>query len=285
MKRFKTLLTLMVLLVLTTAVVSPGADVKGVVRISDGQLIDLGQMLTESRDARLFFLAENHDESTHHAAQLAISKRLQQSGRPLAIGLEMFATTSQEKLDQWVAGKLSLREFREVYASNWNMPWSLYEQILLYARDNRIPLIALNLPKGISRKVAREGFAALTPEERRQLPADITCSVSPAYMAFIRQAYANHGLTDKAFTHFCEAQLLWNRNMGRQMEAFMAKNHRHTLVALVGIGHALKKGIPEEVAMEAGRYRVIIPDFIGLNRDKLTTRDADYLLLFDNEPR
>jgi len=277
------MMTLMLILLLTMAFVRPCVAVEGVMRISDGQLIDLGQMLAESRSARYFFVAEIHDDFGHHAAQLAIIKRLQQSGRTLAIGLEMFATSSQGKLDQWVAGKLSLREFKELYARDWTLPWALYEEIFLYARDNRIPLIGLNLPKWVSRKVAQQGFAALTPEERRQLPANITCSVGPAYMKFIRQAYSNHALQGKAFTHFCEAQLLWNRNMGLQLAAFQRKNPRSTLVALVGIGHALKKAVPDEVTREAGRYRVILPEFAGLNRNNLTSQDADYLLLSGRE--
>jgi uncharacterized iron-regulated protein len=279
MNRFCTILFLLTSLILTGAAAATSSAVDAVMRISDGQSIDLRRMLAESSAARYFFLAENHDDSGHHAAQLAIIKELQQSGRTLAIGLEMFATTSQNQLDQWVAGKLSLRDFREVYSRNWTLPWSLYEEILLYARHKRIPLIGLNLPPGISRKVARQGFSALTPAERRQLPAGVTCNVGPAYMAFIRQAYANHAMQDKAFTHFCEAQMLWNRNMGRTLETVMAKNPGYTLVALVGIGHALKRAVPDEVTRDADSYRVILPEFAGLNRNNLTVQDADYLLL------
>lgn len=283
MKRFKTILTLSLSLFLTAAAVRPAVAVESVLRISDGQLIDLDQLLAESRSARYFFLAENHDDAGHHAAQLTIIKGLQQQGRRVAIGLEMFAATSQDKLDQWIAGKLSLPEFMAVYARNWTLPWTLYRDIFLYARDNRIPLIGLNLPPGLSRKVAQQGFAALTLEERRQLPGGITCNVGPAYMAFIRQAYANHALQERAFNHFCEAQMLWNRNMGRLLEAFQTKNPRYTMVVLVGIGHALKKGVPDEVTQEADRYRVILPEFAGLNRNNLTVQDADYLLLSGSE--
>ena len=279
MKSYRTMFILGLILLLGTAVVSRSAEVKSVLRISDGHSIDLSQMLEESRPARFIFVAENHDDAGHHAAQLAIIRRLKQGGRPLAIGLEMFAAVSQDKLDQWVAGKLPLAEFKEVFANNWTLPWSLYEEILLYARDNRIPLVGLNLPPGISRKVAQEGFAALSPEERRQLPGGITCSVSPAYMAFIRQSFSNHAMQGKAFTHFCEAQMLWNRNMAHHLDAFLAKNPRYTVVALVGIGHALKKGVPDEISGEGDRYRVILPEFTGLNRDNLTVQEADYLLL------
>jgi uncharacterized iron-regulated protein len=277
------LLTIVLILIFCAAVVPHCAALDDVMRVSDRNVINLGQMLTESRTARLFFLAELHDDARHHSAQLAIIKALKQQGPPLAIGLEMFAFDSQAKLDQWVAGKLSMKEFKELYARNWTLPWSLYEGIFLYARNNRIPLIGLNLPQGISRKVAQQGFAALTPEERRQLPPGITCNVGPAYMAFIRQAYANHALQDKAFAHFCEAQMLWNRSMARQLEMFMARQPRHRVVALVGIGHALKKGVPDEVSLETGSYRVVLPETTGLNRNNLSSQDADYLLLFGTE--
>jgi uncharacterized iron-regulated protein len=273
------MLALILALVLGAAVVRPSFAAGEAMRLSDGQVIDLGQMLVESRNARVYFLAEIHETSWHHAAQLAIIKELRHQGGQLAIGLEMFTADSQAALDRWTAGKLPLKQFRELYDRNWTLPWSLYEEIFLYARDNRIPLIGLNLPLEISRKVARQGFAALTPQERRKLPTGITCTVGPAYMTFIRQAYANHGLQDKAFTHFCEAQLLWNRNMGRQLERYLTRHPRRTVVVLTGTGHALKKGIPDEISVKPDRFRVILPETVGLNRNNLNSQDADYLLL------
>lgn len=258
----------------------PSASTESVLRIADRQIIDFQQMVAEAGRTRLIFIGENHDDARHHAAQMEFIKLLRKDGRPLAIGLEMFATGSQNALDRWVAGKLSVEQFREIYLDNWNMPWKYYSDIFIYARDNRIPLVGLNLPKEISSKVAREGFAALSPDERRLLPPGITCSVSPGYMALLRQAYHEHGKSDKAFTHFCEAQVLWNRHMARRMQEFRASKPGHTLVALVGIGHALKTGAPGEITSDPSHYRVIIPEFGGLNRHNLTVQDADYLLLF-----
>jgi uncharacterized iron-regulated protein len=252
-------------------------------RIADRQLIDFGQMVSETSAARFIFVAENHDDKRHHDAQLEFIRRLHRSGRPLAIGLEMFTAGSQEKLDQWVAGKLSLSQFREVYRRNWSVPWEYYRDIFLYARDNRIRLYGLNLPKEISSKVAREGFAALSPRERRRLPAGITCSVSPTYMDLLRKAYSSHGLGDRAFTHFCEAQVLWNRHMANRMQLFMREQPGYSLVALVGIGHALKKGAPAEMGVDASAYRVILPEYRGLNRRNLSVEDADYLLTFGDK--
>ena len=277
----RTLLLLCSHILLLTSI-SSSATTDGVMRLADRQVIDFPQMVAETAGARFIFMAENHTDARHHAAQLELIRRLRASGRPLAIGLEMFTAASQEKLDQWVSGKLPLEQFKEVYRNDWGVPWEYYRDIFIYARDNRIRLYGLNLPKEISRKVAREGFAALSPAERRLLPPEITCDVSPAYMILLRQAYANHCRNDKEFDHFCEAQVLWNRHMARRMQAFQKKNPGHTMVALLGTGHALKKGAPEEMGMDAASYRVILPEFRGLNRRNLTERDTDYLLLDDS---
>jgi len=270
------------IVILTAATLSPSVP-EQVLRIDDRSVINFRQMVKEVGNSRLIFIAENHDDARHHAAQLELIRQLRQDGHQLAIGLEMFTSGSQKELDRWVAGKLSVARFREIYRNEWNMSWELYRDIFIYARDNRIPLIGLNLPKEISSKVARQGFAALSPEERRKLPPGITCSVSAAYMALLRQAYHDHGLSEKAFAHFCEAQVLWNRHMAMRMQEFQSRAPGKTLVALVGIGHALKSGAPGETTDDARLYRIIIPEFGGLNRHNLTVQDADYLLLFDEE--
>lgn len=276
----QTLQLLCVTIIMLTSVSSATAD--RIMRLADRQVIDFNRLVTETGSAGFIFMAENHTDARHHAAQLQLIKGLRSNGRSIVIGLEMFTTANQEKLDQWVTGKLPVEQFKEVYRSDWGVPWEYYRDILTYARDNRIRLYALNLPKEISRKVAREGFAALSPAERRLLPSEITCDVNPAYMYLLRQAFTNHAKDDKAFVHFCEAQVLWNRHMAKRMKTFQQENPGHVMVALVGTGHALKIGAPGEMGIDASGYRVILPEFPGLNRHNLTPQDTDYLLMFDD---
>ena len=251
-----------------------------VLRLSDGSFIGLDRMIGDVKGARLIFIGESHDRKEDHKAQLEIIERLHAAGLPLAIGLEMFTSGSQGELDRWVAGTLDRHDFIRIYYREWMMPWPLYRDIFLYARRHRIPLIGLNVPRSISRKVAREGFAALTPKERQALPSGVTCSVDLVYREFIRQAYAEHDGSEKPFDYFCEAQMLWNRGMGRNLREFLGKNPGITVVVLAGVGHAMKRGIPEEVFQGTGTsYRVILPESPNFDRGKATRRDADYLLL------
>src|SRR6266540_3165358 len=125
-------------------------------RVSDSQIIGFDRLIEEVRGARLIFIGEDHSHQASHYVQLDAIRRLKEAGTPIAIGLEMFTAGSQEELDRWVAGRLELEDFIRLYYREWHMPWRHYRDILLYARDNRIPLLGLNVPRSITRKVAQE---------------------------------------------------------------------------------------------------------------------------------
>jgi uncharacterized iron-regulated protein len=249
-------------------------------RVRDGKVITFSRMFSEIRTADIVFVGESHGNMKDHAGQLAIIRAFHESAFPVAIGLEMFRAESQRELDRWIEGKAGLDAFLKVYYDNWNMPWPLYGSIFLYAQEHVIPMIGLNLPDGIVKKVAQKGFAALTPEERRQLPAGISCNVDPTYMDFIRKVYGKHD-GGKSFSHFCEAQVVWDKTMAFHLVEYLGKNRGRTVVVLAGAGHSWKRGIPEHVR-EFSKYRtvVIMPDVPEqTNRTALTTADADYLAL------
>lgn len=279
---------LFILLLAMAAVIIHARDCSSTeraLRLSDGQVVGLERMVGEVRGARLIFIGEDHERKENHDAQLEIIRKLHRAGVPVAIGMEMFTAGSQGELDRWVAGELATDSFIRIYHREWRMPWPLYRDILLYARDNRIPLIGLNVPREITRKVGEEGFAALTPEERKKLPSGVTCSVDPAYREFIRRAYAQHHGNGKSFIYFCEAQMLWNKGMGEHLLGFLARNPGRTVVILAGVGHAMKGGIPETVRGAGYDSKVILPELPYFDRGAVTGADADYLLLFDHVGR
>ncbi len=251
-----------------------------VVRTRDGEVITFAQMIWEIKGKRVIFVGETHDRMEDHRAELLIIKALERAGASLSIGMEMFAAADQPELDRWVAGKLAEPKFIEIYYRDWQMPWPLYRNILLFARSHRLPVVGLNIPRGVAAKVAREGFAALSATERAQLPPGITCDVDPSYMDFIGRAYAEHTGSRASFIHFCEAQVLWNRSMARHIVTYLAAEPRRSMVVVAGSGHALKRGIPEVVERESGMKPVVVlQEGPGMPRDAVTVEDADYLLL------
>ena len=282
MKKYCFFLSLVVFIFQVCYQTSTSADQKRVFRVSDRKTISYEQMIDELRKVNLVFVGETHDNELHHRLQLDIIRDLHKSKVPVAVGLEMFTAADQNALDSWGAGTITSDNFIKAYYSNWNFPWQLYRDIFLYVKDHKIPAIGLNVSQDISQKVAKAGFSSLTKEERAKLPPEVGCAVDETYMKFIRRAYSMHGHGGSQFLYFCEAQLLWNQVMARNLIEFLKKNPDKLIVVLTGNGHAWKRGVPEQVKTfsEKTSFRVILVDIPGyIGPSNITIEDADYILL------
>lgn len=256
-----------------------------VLRIRDRQVISFEQMIMEISCADIIFLGENHDSAADHMTELAVIRALHASGASFALGLEMFRADSQKELDAWVQGDLPLDGFRMIYYDNWGLPWRLYRDIFLFVRQARIPAVGLNVPAEISDQVFEHGFDSLSPSEKKDLPSGITCTVDAEYMRYIRQMYRFHtemgGQNKKSFYNFCQAQMLWDSAMARNIAARLEKTPGIKMVVLTGIGHAWKRGIPEQIKKISNySYVVVLPGLPNGKADRdITTDDADYILM------
>jgi uncharacterized iron-regulated protein len=78
----------------------------------------------------------------------------------------------QAVLDDFVAGKIDEDAMlsRVGWADRWGYDWPLYRPIFALAKDRGAALIALNAPRELTKKIVREGLAALTAEEQAQMP-------------------------------------------------------------------------------------------------------------------
>jgi uncharacterized iron-regulated protein len=263
-----------------SAEAASGTEIK-VLRVGDNKIITFSQMISDIKNVDFIFIGEVHDVIEHHDLELAVMRALHESDAPIAVGLEMFRADSQQVLNSWVRGSLPLDRFLPVYYDNWHEPWPLYSAIFQYARDHEIPLVGLNIPDRIAEKVARKGFASMTETERRQLPPSVTCNVDPTYMEFIRKAYAGHSLQGRAFVNFCEAQLVWDKSMAWHLLTYFNKHRHRPVLVLAGVGHAWRRGIPDQVA-DYSKFtsRVVLPLVPDqIERETVTTDDADYVLL------
>lgn len=251
-------------------------------RLKDSKEVAFETMIDDAATARAIFIGEVHDNTFHHSMQLDVVRALHQRKAGMAIGLEMFQTDSQQALDDWVAGKLTEEQFKLLYAPNWSFGWELYRDIFLFARDNRIPMVALNIPKQIVSKVARQGFASLSDEDRKNLPPGISCELKSTYTRLLEMAFGRvfkHLAKQSNFTNFCEAQTLRNSGMAWNLEHYQKKNPDRIIVAIAGIWHAVKGGAPAHLEpSETERILVILPEIPELGPNNATLLEADYLV-------
>ncbi|QAZ67113.1 ChaN family lipoprotein [Solidesulfovibrio carbinolicus] len=153
----------------------------------------------ELAGADYLLLGEEHPNPCDHQAQAAVIRRLAAVGVLPAIGLEMVPADYQGVLDAFNAGTLPLAELpaKLDWKTTWGFDFELYAPIFEAAREYKLPVYALNAPKGLARKVGRQGLDALTPAERASLPGAIL-PPAPAQVEELRELFAQHGAMRKA---------------------------------------------------------------------------------------
>jgi uncharacterized iron-regulated protein len=248
------------------------------VNLNTNQVVTLEQIITDLGDVQKIFIGEIHDRKSHHDAQLQIISELHKKGVSIAVGLEMFRRDGQPQLDRWVAGEIEEAEFARIFAQHWS-DWHLYRDIFVYARDNRIPLLGLNIERDVVSLVARNGFTSLSDQQREKLPLAV-CNVSDTYRNFMRRTLSGHPHAGTAFENFCEAQILWDASMAENLIDYLDVNPKKTVVVLAGNGHAWKHGIPEQLArLGYDNSRVLLPEVPGrIDLQHSSADEADYLL-------
>jgi uncharacterized iron-regulated protein len=252
-------------------------DGQTVLRIIDGKKVKFEEMIDDVITSDIIIVGELHDVSEHHQFQLKLIKSIYEKEKNIAIAMEMFRADSQDSLDKWISGKMSLDDFIKVYYDNWKIGWSLYADILNFARDNKIPIIGLNVPPEITKKVAQKGFASLSKEDLKKLPKGVSCHISETYMNFIRKTHSFHS-SGKEFVYFCEAQMLWDRAMAINTVNYKKEKNINKVILLTGRGHAWKHAIPEQIKQVANyKVSVILPYLVDKDQPILTVDDADYL--------
>ena len=212
--------------------------------------VDLKSLIPELAKHQIVFIGEIHTRYDHHLTQLEIIRGLHAKHPNLVIGMESFQQPYQQYLDEFVRGELDEQEMlrRTEYYSRWRYDYRLYAPILRYAREHQIPVIALNIPTELSRKVSRSGLDSLEDSERAQLPEEIDRTDSD-YKQRLKEIYNQHsgGLADN-FENFYTAQLLWDEGMAQTIADYLDLHPDAHMVVLAGRGHlAYGSGIPRRV--------------------------------------
>ncbi|KPK00768.1 MAG: hypothetical protein AMK71_07980 [Nitrospira bacterium SG8_35_4] len=250
-----------------------------IIRIRDRETVSFETMMKDVTSASTVFIGERHDSPFHHKTQLDVIEALYEEGKPLAIGIEMFKKSNQHHLDAWISGDISEKEFIPLFLQNWGFGWNLYRDIFLYAREKGIPLIGLNVPREITKKVGQTGFQSLTDEELSNLPPGVTCELDGEYMDHLEMIFHYKKSSGRSFVYFCEAQVLWDQAMAWYLSEFIKSNPGRAVIVLAGAIHTWKYGIPKQTQRYLqGEQRVIVPD-LPVGPESISEDDADYFVI------
>ena len=233
-----------------------------IVHLPTGTRVTMAQMLAVARDARIIYVGETHDNPASHRLELDILKGLAESGPGRqALGMEMFVHSQQPVLDRWVAGELDEKAFikESRWFDNWKADFDYYRDLLIFARDHNIPVIALNAEKSQIETVRRKAPDQLGPEERARLPElDLA---DPYQRGMVKAIFGDHVRGEMQLDGFVRAQTLWDETMAESVAGYLsspAGEGRQMLVVTGGYHVEYGFGIPRRVFRRLPASYVVI---------------------------
>lgn len=246
------------------------------------------EVLQQLAQINVIYLGETHDRLKDHKAQLQIIRELYRRHHKIAIAMEMFQRPYQDVLDQYLAGKITEAQLLEEsqYQQRWRFSWEYYAPILRFAKENRLPVLALNTPTEVTRKVAKQGLASLTPDERQYIPPlDEIRTDNLEYRQMLQTAFKEHQQASNGssedFERFFTAQVLWDETMADRIAQFLTVHSDYQVVVLAGQAHIIYGyGIPSRVARRLGSkivQRSILLNYSEEERASNNKPIADYL--------
>lgn len=246
-----------------------------ILRTDPPAVVSRKQLFDELAQARIVYVGESHTNPAHHAVQLEIIEAMAQTTPDLVIGMEMFDHTYQPILDQWSAGEMDEQTFieRTHWYANWRYDFGLYRDILEYAKEKGLRIIALNLPFHIPAKIGTGGIDSLGEADRGHLPAAIDTG-NAEHRAYVEEIFKMHTLRGREnFEYFYEAQCAWEDAMASAVADNLGSGK---MVVLVGNGHITRKfGIPNRAhARNPAPFKTIYLAPVG---DAAELAWADYL--------
>jgi uncharacterized iron-regulated protein len=230
-------------------------DAGQILHLPTGLVVSREQMMDSISSSRVIYIGETHDNIEAHKVQLQIIQLLAKK-YPVAIGLEMFRRSSQEKLNLFNQGQLSDREFRHLFHSNWGGGFGLYQSVFDFAKSKGLPLIGLKSARDVENHF-RSGDAA--PGDTLYPEIDDS---DPYHRAFSMSAFGGH--TAKALEKPYRMLLLWEETMAQTVAEFLRDpvNKDKKLVVLAGGFHVQYGfGIPKRAYRRIPHpYSIILPD-------------------------
>lgn len=226
---------------------------------ADGEALTQRQVWKRLSHSRATCLGEFHDNPYHHNLQLRALRMLARKARwhhkSLAVGYEMFQRPYQQPLSDFVDGSISESEFltQTEYAERWGWDFSFYRPLLETTGHAKLPALALNARRELTRQIGREGLESLTPELAALLPElDLQDEEHRQYIFGLFGLTPDHP-SAAALEDIYTAQTTWDETMASTASDWLLGGHKRSLVMFAGVAHCHRSAIPRRLERRTGK--------------------------------
>ena len=248
--------------------------------ISRHGAISFAAFLSQLDDKQAIFVGEQHDRYDNHLNQLMILKAVHKRYPKVAIGVEWFQQPYQWVLNRYLNGRFSEKQLLEKseYYKRWSYRYAMLRPILRYAKQYKIPVIALNAPAELTQKVGKSGLSQLNQAERQQLPR-IIHPPEKAYRKKLEKIFAKHSKDKKFLENFISVQRIWDETMAMNAAKFLQSHPDYKLLIFAGNGHIdPQAGIPLDLKRRLPKINNITISS-GTKQEKRHHATIDYFVI------
>lgn len=191
--------------------------------------------------AQFVLLGEEHDNKAHHQRQADIIEALAATDRPVIVGFEMFTRPVQDELNPWTLGWWNEDEFitRSDWKKQWGFDYALYRPIFETVKKNKLPMVALNVPRDWVRTAGKTGYDSLSEDVRAQVVPSLDLG-NENHKAVFNAMMGGHPLG--MGSNIYSGQVLWDTGMADTAIRYLGAHHtppNTVFVIVAGAGHVM----------------------------------------------
>lgn len=209
------------------------------------ELIDLPELAERLFQNDVIFFGEFHENSVLHHIQLELFREIYNISSAVALSMEMFERDVQPYLDAYLNNEIDAAEFQD-HTRPWVNYDPDYKDLIEFARDHGLPVIAANVPRRYAASVHERGSAVLQtipPAERIYFAASLRVINDEYRTRFINVMEENkfHGgmsLPGQQLDNLYAAQCLKDDTMAESIVNFMLKNPEKKVIHITGDFHS-----------------------------------------------
>ncbi len=182
---------------------------------SKGKIQKFNKMIDKIADADIIMFGELHNNSISHWLELEVAKAIYaKRGSDLLIGAEMYEADQQLIINEYLDGSVKYKYFKD-QARLWPNDKTDYYPILKFAKENKIPMIATNVPRRYAAIVNKGSLAALDSlsDEAKSYIAPLPIQYFADAKCYTEMLAAMGGHKSARMTNIIKAQALKDATM------------------------------------------------------------------------
>lgn len=268
-----------------------GAGAAGAAQFSDaqsGKNLTAAQLASKLQKYDVVFFGEYHDQSEIHQYELELLEAMYKAkGEKLAVSMEMFEVDNQSKLNNFLADTLSEEDFLAT-ARPWPNYRTDYAPLVNFAKENKMPVVAANVPRFLAAHVAKNNgtTAGIDAQYEKWLPQH-TYAPEGAYKdkfyAQMNSPEAPMKMPPARLAAVYAAQCLKDDKMAESIAAFADAHQDMQILHINGCFHS-DAHLGTTQKLEALRQKLKVAVITPLERKQKGEKPAgDFVVWFDRK--